>query len=1325
MPFDPQDWSAIQGLNQQQFPWTGNWRVDSGNLRARGMRPDQAVRIAQEYASGRSRSVLDHVLSPVYAVGEVFQTLQKPFIAGAAGIAQGKGVGEILGDVVTAPFTFDRTFAEVPGMPSWLALGLDVLADPLFIIGGGFKLVGKGGRSLRELRGAALDVATERITTRGGGFAESLSEALLDGSRHADAGTDLGKWKRRVQDAYEDVAGRIERVTGERPLIDDLVAGPKERMVPNEVLARAGLAAPARILGQAPFPEAQAALTNFLDRGPGWMRRLLSLDRDVDFLRRQATVMLAGSTGRQSLSMEAAKELNDKLVEIAKTHDVTIDPDRITQIIETRGLLSAGGRKLWNDGAAELEDLARMNEALRDILNQPGFFKLLGEGRTYRQQFRVLRDVGLEKEDARARLEVLGLLVSKDRRIAAAHREGRLEDVSALKITVQDPTKLGVNPRHFETYAEHARQIEYENLLRTHNFDHRLATAALRKKIEGSISDMTELALGVAKDDPILLLAKAYEDFFFRLGVEEKAAGALAATKKGYVRRAGTPFAGRRAALQDEGLTPLRAIQRSPFREHGGKMSPRASFQAGRSQGERTTLEIEDLVARGKMEFLGGKPSGPEWKNFKQRLDPDGSFFRNAMDPLRRFEGGDEEMTRLFWSNPLMVAAERWQQYSRVINARSFLTSGLRVFSQQVVTKAPRETVRNWGMRISDQLRTLPNNGREYSVILDKRMIDDDTLAQMGDLVEELGKAETKLAAPDLVRVQAEALQAFPIGRGQRGDFKAFVIHNDYANEILARRARFSDPTVHQGFLRAYGSLTSMWKSWALFPRPAYHFRNFISNSWLMTQAGMRPDELAVYYYKAQDLLRSMSGAAYDFKHLARQTEVARRGRVQGLKFHTAKATSRMQRPFAKSDQLGELTREEAARALLNDGVIDTGLMASHVSSDMLRAAAAHPDTPYKLKGKVGAALDTMAYSPDTKLARATQGFARNVEGLGRVALWLWSIEKGGMTTAEASSNVAKFLFNYQDLAQHEKTIQRYIWPFWAWIRNNVPLQLQQLVERPALTTAPFRVASSVEARNKVSADLEPHWIGGELGFPMRTKKGPNGETQVEYRFFGSYMPVRDLASIGIAVASGAMFGAKLASGLVPGALPEWAERLLLTWEQRRGKPGRELISFLGSGMNPIALRPLELTAGVSLFRMREIGSTGGDLVTIPWLGDYATTRESAAVLASIPVLQELDRVFRGQDVLGREIPASERVGRLFTGMPGIFQGQLGGRYEIDANTARARSLRKARADFYAARSALTKRSMRGNITDTQRDELLERMKILLDRRLEIGQGRP
>src|SRR6516162_1815820 len=146
----------------------------------------------------------------------------------------------------------------------------------------------------------------------------------------------------------------------------------------------------------------------------------------------------------------------------------------------------------------------------------------------------------------------------------------------------------------------------------------------------------------------------------------------------------------------------------------------------------------------------------------------------------------------------------------------------------------------------------------------------------------------------------------------------------------------------------------------------------------------------------------------------------------------------------------------------------------------------------------------------------------REVESNARIAHFLWQLDKG-VDPMEAALSVKKYLFDYQrGLTQFEQTVMRRIFPFYAWTRFNLPLQIEALVSnpRPFIRLADFintiRSKGSPEFEEKSAAyrGEDAKWLSqfikDQVGIPFRI--GPNGEP--EYFLLSSWLPAADIEAL-------------------------------------------------------------------------------------------------------------------------------------------------------------------------------------------------------------------
>ena len=85
-----------------------------------------------------------------------------------------------------------------------------------------------------------------------------------------------------------------------------------------------------------------------------------------------------------------------------------------------------------------------------------------------------------------------------------------------------------------------------------------------------------------------------------------------------------------------------------------------------------------------------------------------------------------------------------------------------------------------------------------------------------------------------------------------------------------------------------------------------------------------------------------------------------------------------------------------------------------------------------------------------------------NIEATQRMNVFMSAL-KQGQTIVEAAETVDKFLFDYGALTDFEKDVMKRVVPFYTFMRKNIPLQLEQMLERPQFFAALDRAFTNVE----------------------------------------------------------------------------------------------------------------------------------------------------------------------------------------------------------------------------------------------------------------------
>ena len=254
------------------------------------------------------------------------------------------------------------------------------------------------------------------------------------------------------------------------------------------------------------------------------------------------------------------------------------------------------------------------------------------------------------------------------------------------------------------------------------------------------------------------------------------------------------------------------------------------------------------------------------------------------------------------------------------------------------------------------------------------------------------------------------------------------VFDPEIASEISRYTTEYFNPKEVNLFMQGFDKVQTMWKKWTLAPFPQYHLRNMVGNTWNNYLAGVEP----VNYSKAQAI---QMWRKYKIIPGKRQNMA-----LSNLKLH--KITTQ-----AADDIIVQAEKT---------GVVGKGWYGADIEEG--------------IKKEIGKGF--LRKSLKTKAGKITSGdiiiekgmaFGTTIENNARMAHFIDRLNKGDDVFA-ASKSVKKFLFDYGDLTQFEKTTMKRFFPFYTWTRKNIPLQLEQLWQHPEKF---MKAAPAFRARNE------------------------------------------------------------------------------------------------------------------------------------------------------------------------------------------------------------------------------------------------------------------
>lgn len=387
----------------------------------------------------------------------------------------------------------------------------------------------------------------------------------------------------------------------------------------------------------------------------------------------------------------------------------------------------------------------------------------------------------------------------------------------------------------------------------------------------------------------------------------------------------------------------------------------------------------------------------------------------------------------------------------------------------------------------------------------------------------------------------------------------------------------------------AFRAATGVWKGYATAANPGFHFRNLVSNvfnSWL---GGLSPAMVPVRYAEAA---------------------AAMKGAVSPIAGHVP---------------------EQILTAMKDMGVVGTGHGAFGDVTTALDTLVSHT------KGAPARAMDLInPLSSQNFIQRAGRDFGNKVENLSRVALFLDQLHKG-VPMEDAALHVRKYLFDYGELTDFEKSIRNTAVPFYTWLRKNLPLQIESLLSQPEKYAHTGKVVNAIEEQNDqqgitVPKGERPEYLQRQdaIQVPLLTTKG-------EKVLFNPDLPFQDLD-------------------------------YLPADEVSKGRPGAAATEMAKTGismLNPWLKVPTELALNREAYTGREIVN--------PDLGPDALTKAPAHMVLlaeASPKLAEALGMHKAMTKLGEEqwvMPA--RAAYLASQIP--FASKLGKTVRTDPEAGR------------------------------------------------------
>ena len=135
---------------------------------------------------------------------------------------------------------------------------------------------------------------------------------------------------------------------------------------------------------------------------------------------------------------------------------------------------------------------------------------------------------------------------------------------------------------------------------------------------------------------------------------------------------------------------------------------------------------------------------------------------------------------------------------------------------------------------------------------------------------------------------------------------------------------------------------------------------------------------------------------------------------------------------------------------------------------------------------------DLMEKQPSFFLTKIGSKVGSSIEGIQRANLFMTFIDNGH-TYEEAAKGVDKFLFDYGDLTDFEKLTVRRILPFYSFMRKNLPMELEEMLEQPTTYTALNKTFTEISKSGDdeyISENEKQDWFKNYIQLPVSNEDG-------------------------------------------------------------------------------------------------------------------------------------------------------------------------------------------------------------------------------------------
>jgi hypothetical protein len=248
---------------------------------------------------------------------------------------------------------------------------------------------------------------------------------------------------------------------------------------------------------------------------------------------------------------------------------------------------------------------------------------------------------------------------------------------------------------------------------------------------------------------------------------------------------------------------------------------------------------------------------------------------------------------------------------------------------------------------------------------------------------------------------------------------------------------------------------TALWKGYATRANPGFHGRNAVSNMVQAWFAGVGDTAGKVF-----DPLAVGTAHAKAARHVADHSTIGKLGNYDG---------------------------DEIRQALGEYGILSGHQTSFNELSNVIDDEVAHA-------GKNFFARNLNPVDKGNVLLRGGAAVGNAIENTSRMAVFLDQLEKGA-SLERAALHVRKYLFDYSELTPFEQKIRDRALPFYTWLRKNLPLQIDTLINQPQKVGAFGKLENAISDTTEdrglaVDPQSIPEWMHEFVQLPFLTDKG-------------------------------------------------------------------------------------------------------------------------------------------------------------------------------------------------------------------------------------------